>query len=116
MNGGLRPGRQLEARHLESIPSENLQLEQLPPSDADWPQVWRLADTFNGYKHLGSFERCAEVANQQRNSTLTALRTCLFFECRRWHHYGVDPEGYEASYIRGLVEQIRVMVAAGRVE
>jgi hypothetical protein len=105
-----------EAEHLETIPNDALRLDDLPPPDADWPEVWRLADTFNGYKHWGSFERCAEVANERRDSTLTDLRTCLFFECRRWHHYNDEPDDEDAPYIRGLVAKIREMVAAGRVE
>jgi hypothetical protein len=64
--------------NLETIQNDALRLDHLPPPDADWPEVWRIADTFNGFKHWGSFERCAEVANQQRDSTLTELRTCLF--------------------------------------
>jgi hypothetical protein len=106
----------VEDEHLETIPNDALRLDALPPPDADWPEVWRLADTFNGYKHWGSFKRCAEVANARRDSTLTDLRTCLFFECRRWHHYGDDPDEEDAPYIRGLVEKIREMVAAGRVD
>jgi hypothetical protein len=101
---------------LETIPNEALRLDHLPAPEADWPEVWRLADTFNGFKHWGSFERCAEVANEQRGSTLTDVRTCLFFECRRWHHYGDAPDEEDAPYIRGLVAKIREMVAAGRVE
>ncbi|MHC5540727.1 hypothetical protein ACYOEI_21110 [Singulisphaera rosea] len=101
---------------VETIPNQVLTHEHLPPPDADGAGVWRLADTFNGFKHWGSFERCAEIANQAPDSTLTELRTCLFFECRRWHHYGERPDGHEAPYIRGLVEKIRAMVVAGRVE
>jgi hypothetical protein len=101
---------------IEAIPNDVLRLDHLPPPDADGTDVWRLADTFNGLKHWGSFERCEEIANQKRDSNLTELRTCLFFECRRWHHYGEQPDEHDSPYIRGLVEKIREMVAAGRLE
>jgi hypothetical protein len=106
---------------IETIPNDALRLDDLPAPDADGAEVWRLADTFNGFKHWGSFERCAEIADQhfydqQRDSNLTELRTCLFFECRRWHHYGELPNMHNSPYIRGLVEKIREMVTTGRVE
>jgi hypothetical protein len=101
---------------MESIPNQALLLDDLPLPNADWPEVWRFADAFNGFEHWGSFQARAEVANQQRGSTLTELRTCLFLECRRWHHYGDQPDEEESRYIRGLVEKIRAMVAAGRRE
>jgi hypothetical protein len=100
----------------EPIPNEALLLEHLPPLDADWSEVWRLADSFNGFKHWGSIPACAEVANAQRASTLTELQTCLFFECRRCHHFGIQPDEADSPYIRGLVEKIRAMVTAGRRE
>jgi len=106
---------------METIPNDALRLDDLPAPDADGAEVWQLADTFNGFKHWGSFERCAEIADrhsydQQRDSNLIELRTCLFFDCRRWHHYGKQPDMHDSPYIRGLVEKIREMVTTGRVE
>ena len=106
---------------MDAIPNDALRLDDLPSPDADGTEVWRLADTFNGFKHWGSIERCAEIANrqfydQQRDSNLTELRTSLFFECRRRHHYGEPPDWHRRPYVRGLIEKIREMVATGRVE
>ncbi|WP_406700102.1 hypothetical protein V5E97_14805 [Singulisphaera sp. Ch08] len=101
---------------IEAIPNDALRNDHLPSPDAAGTEVWRLANTFNGFKHWGSFEQCEEIANQIRDSTLTELRTCLFYECRRWHYYGELPDKHESPYIRGLVEKIREMVVAGRVE
>jgi hypothetical protein len=106
----------VKVANVETIPNDALRLEHLPASDADWPEVWRFANTFNGYEHWGSFERCAEVANQRQGSTVTELRTCLFFEWRRWRHYGDDPDEEKSPYIRDLVTKIREMVAADRFE
>lgn len=106
---------------METIPNDALRLDDLPSPDADGTEVWRLADTFNGFKHWGSFERCAEIADrhfydQQRDSNMTELRTCLFFECRRWHHFGELPDWHCEPYVRGLIEKIRELVATCRVE
>ena len=106
---------------MATIPNDSLRLDDTPSADADGTEIWRLADTFNGFKHWGSFDRCVEIANlhfydQLRNANLTELRTCLFFECRRWHHFGDLPDWHCKPYVRGLVEKIREMVASGRVE
>lgn len=88
----------------------------LPPPVTSWYIASGFAHNFNGYEHWGSFEKCADVANQGREhfqklklppSTLTDLRTCLFFEARRWRHYGYDPGVDDMVYIHALVEEIR---------
>ena len=72
--------------------TSDLNAKDIPPSDASWEDIWRLALTFNGYQHWGSFEKCVEVANQERDTTLVDLRTCLFFEFQRWRHFGENPD------------------------
>lgn len=98
------------------IPNEALTLDHIPPPDADGPEVWRFADTFDGFGHWGSFERCQQVANQRKDSSLAGLRTCLFFECRRWHHFGKQPDTHDTPAIRNLVESIRQLVASAGTE
>ncbi|MEY4182682.1 MAG: hypothetical protein RLZZ217_1308 [Planctomycetota bacterium] len=44
------------------------------------------------------------------------LRACLFFEQRRWRHFGDEPDAEAMADIRGLVEAIRERVAAGRFD
>ena len=73
-------------------------LSDIPVPDADINEIGCFALTFDGYEHWGAFEKCAEVANAERQNTLTDLRTCLFFEQRRWRHSGYGPdEEAEAS-------------------
>jgi hypothetical protein len=93
------------------IPNERLRAVKMPPQDADWHEIERFALTFDGYKHWGS-ERCAEIANARQHGTLTDLRTCLFFEQRRWRHFGSAPDEENMAYIRSVLEQIRVRVSA----
>jgi len=100
---------------MESIPNQNLTRDTIPPDDADWTIIWEFAHTFNGYKYWGSFEKCAEIANTEQDTTLTELRTCLFFECQRWHHYGEDPDEESTPYIRNLVGKIRIKIANGTI-
>ena len=89
------------------IANAELQLADVPPPDADWNTLTAFALSFNGYQTLGSFEVCAEIANARKSDTLTNLRACLFFEQRRWRHFGEHPDSEAMSYIRGIVEQIR---------
>jgi hypothetical protein len=105
---------------VRQIPNDELIAERIPRPDATWYEIERFALTFDGYKHAGSFEACAEIANTRRNETLDDLRTRLFFEQRSYRHSGWPPEGDALEYIRGLVRQIRekvlVMRAAAAVD
>jgi len=101
---------------VQQIPNREISLEHVPPSDSDWSTIAAFALTYDGFTASGSFERCAEIANDHRHDTLSDLRTCLFFEQRRWRHYGRPPEGDDLAYIRNLVESIRGKIAAGCLE
>jgi hypothetical protein len=93
------------------INNRQLDFSKIPKPDAEWGKISRFALTFDGYSHWGSNERCAEIANSRRHATLTDLRTCLFFEQRRWHHFGDTPDKEAQVYIREVIDQIRRRVA-----
>lgn len=110
---------------LETIANRDLQYAHLLPDNADWWQIAEFALTFDGYSHWGSFDKCAEIANRwaaayaEERATpesLTELRTCLFFEQRRWRHFGDSPDDESMPYIRALVKGIRNRVQAGELE
>jgi hypothetical protein len=91
-----------------------------PAPDADWAEIDRYARSFNAYDYWGSLEKCAEVGNAARKAydaegelprSLDVLRTCLFFEQRRFKHFNREPDEEEMKYIRALVEATR-----GRLE
>lgn len=98
------------------IPNEDLALAVIPPTDASWGEIAQFCLTFNGYQAWGSFERCAEIANARRHGTLTEIRTCLFFEQRRWRHFGEAPDEQTMAYLRGLIETLRSRVSARQSE
>jgi hypothetical protein len=95
------------------IDNKVLSLADIPGAEADWPAISRFALTFDGYCAWGSFEKCAEIANAQRHYSLTDLRTCLFFEQRRYHHFGEAPDEKAMAYLREVLDKIRSRVAAG---
>ena len=88
----------------------------LPSASAGWEEIEEFALTFNGYKANGSFGACAEIANSHRHESLTNLQTFLFFEQRRWRHFGDEPDEEAMEYIRTLLTMIRNRVAEGRVD
>jgi hypothetical protein len=99
-----------------NIANEHLKESDIPSAHAGWHEIGRFALSFNGYEWWGSFQKCAEVANRAAETyresaalpeSLTDLRTCLFFEQRRWRHFGYDPDEPAMGYIAALLEGIR---------
>ena len=104
---------------MNEIPNEDLSLDLIPLPEAGWHEIGGFALTFNGYEFHGSLDACGEIANHWLKTfttsgalpqSLTDLRTCLFFEQRRWRHYGYDPDEETIDYIRALVAAIREKV------
>lgn len=117
----LRALRQYWGKMVGEIANADLTESDLPSPHAEWHEIGRFALSFNGYERWGSFKKCAEIgyggaeafrAEGVLPSSLTELRTCLFFEQRRWRHYGFDPDEQAMEYIRALVERIREEVGA----
>jgi hypothetical protein len=98
---------------IEHIRNIDLKESDVPTNLTNWVEIEEFALSFNGYEELGSFEKCAEIANAQRHETLTNLRTCLFFEQRRWRHFGETPDVNAMEYIREILEKIRCKVING---
>lgn len=92
------------------IANNDLTPDDIPSPDAEWDEIQEFALTFNGYEFWGSFEKCADMANARRRGSPSEIRTCLFFEQRRWRHFGEDPDAEAMIYIRELVDQIRARV------
>ena len=83
------------------------------PELADLPDMLTYGLTAGGYdyapRHLG--RDCGELANDrlaryretgQWAGSFEELRCCLFFEQRRWRHFGDDPDEAAAQAIRDL--------------
>lgn len=111
--------RPFERQLMNTIPNSLLIEKDIPSRRAAWKNILPFAHTFNGYEHCGSVKKCREVArqgivlyksNQDLAQSLTDLRTCLFFEARRWKHFEKTPTKTGMVYIHALVEAIRVRV------
>ena len=109
---------------MDIIPNSQLIEGDIPSHRASWKKIQPFAMSFDGYKHWGSFKRCREVAEdgvklyrgqKALNQSMTDLRTCLFFEARRWKHYAKNPSKKGMEYVHILVEAIRLRVAAKEI-
>lgn len=90
-------------------------LARVPAADADWSEIAEFALTFDGYAAMG--KACGDLANEMRRrwdatselpDDLVKLRASLFFEQRRFRHFGWAPAGSDRDYIGALLEAIRV--------
>jgi hypothetical protein len=88
-----------------------------PQVDAPWsPDIVQYALTFDGIRAFGDLGPLGDYANQCRerwatDSTLPdsigELRACLFFEQRRFNHFGYEPQDDDDRYVRSLLAAIR---------
>lgn len=88
----------------------------MPSDDTDWHVIETFALTYNGYDRWPGTPSCGDVANEvaqtfaetgQLPTDLDVLRSSLFFEQRRWRHYGDFPDERAMQYIRALLRGIR---------
>ncbi len=91
----------------------------MPADDAPWwPDGNEFALTFNAYERVGNFEAVAEAGNAAAGAfaengslppDIAGLRTCLFFEQRRYRHLDMDAyrDPDSRRYLRALLARIR---------
>jgi hypothetical protein len=96
---------------IPQIANIDLSESNVPTREASFALIFEFALSFDGYEFWGSEDRSGQIANDRCHHTLCELRTCLFFEQRRYRHFGEYPQGEDAEYVRGLVSKIRDKVA-----
>ena len=103
---------------MNEIPNDKLRAADIPASDSTWSEVWPFALTFDGYAWS---EECGETANRiqqdyvelgalREDLALPELRASLFFEQRRWRHFGETPDDNAMAYVYSLLEAIRQLM------
>ena len=75
------------------------------PDEHDRPSIFRFATSFNGFAHIGSFERAADAAKSGDRSSLILIRNELFFAARASRHR--HDQSYVSKYqeLRPLLRQ-----------
>jgi len=101
----------------DEVPNECLTASAVPPAAASWHTIVGFALTVDGYKAIGEKE-CAQLANRVKSEfskdaasvetlSLTELRSCLFFEQRRFNHFGAEPQDADRTFINTILDAIR---------
>ena len=98
--------------HPRGFGEEDVWTRPNPDIDVE-PSLWAYALTVDGYsyakQHLGV--DCGDFANERSaryhetkrwEGTFEELRCCLFFEQRRWHHFGESPQGEDWEALLAL--------------
>ena len=98
---------------MSDVGNSELTPADIPSFRETWPRIEPFALTFDGFKYWGSVEKCAAVAQARRLGSLTDLRTCLFYEARKWRLAGKAPDAASMKFIRALVYAIREKVNHG---
>jgi hypothetical protein len=105
-------------KQVKSTGSPALKRQDVPSDRASWNVIQQFALGLNGYEWAGN-DKCGQLANSTRKRyeappkgqmpklSLDELRACLFFEQRRFHHFGWNPSGADLTYIRALIKAIR---------
>ena len=97
-----------------NVPHHALTRDDVPSARAEFDDVIAFAYTFDGYGRFG-LEGCGELANatlarflatRELPSELDTLRSCLFFEARRWIVLEREPDTRARLYVGALLTAI----------
>ncbi|HLX88115.1 MAG TPA: hypothetical protein VKR22_06630 [Acidimicrobiales bacterium] len=103
-----------------AVPNDGLRPDMVPRRDSPWEVVQAFALTYDGHAY---WDDVAELAGRGWRDwartgavygRIDQLRGSLFYEQRRWHHFGEAPSERAAQYVWALLDAIREHVAAER--
>lgn len=95
--------------------TDKQKLKAIPHPNSSWDKISNYALTHNGYEHnpnVAGFANTLSVYFYEKKEipfsyTIDDLKDCLFYEQRRFRHYGWAPEGEDLKYIQALLSEIR---------
>jgi hypothetical protein len=95
-----------------AILNAELDTAVFPRRGDSWEAVSDFALSYDGYRYWDDLHELASGVLQRWTrsrslpGTLDEVRGCLFYEQRRWHHFGEDPTGRSAEYMWALIDAI----------
>jgi hypothetical protein len=101
-----------------AVPNSHLRVHGIPDRGDAWDAVSSFSLSYDGYAYWDDVSELATrcIRSWTRDHTLPTsideVRACLFYEQRRWHHFGEDPNGRGAQYVWALLDTLRSLVAA----
>jgi len=99
-----------------AVPNGRLAPDAVPCHGASWEALEEFALSYDGYAYWSDVDELARRALQRwtRDKSLPPqldeLRGCLFYEERRWHHFGREPQGRSRQYMDALLDAIATLV------
>jgi hypothetical protein len=90
----------------------------IPHRGDSWEAVSTFALSYDGYAYWDDVAALATRAMRRwiRDRTVPTsideVRGCLFYEQRRWQHFGEDPTGRRALYVWVLLDALRALVTS----
>ncbi|HXX89814.1 MAG TPA: hypothetical protein VEI83_06305 [Acidimicrobiales bacterium] len=99
-----------------AVASTVLDAGRVPERSDAWEHLNEFALTYDGYAYWENLPELAQRALSRWTrdgslpETLDELRGCLFYEQRRWHHFGDVPTGRSHDYVWALADAIRSQV------
>jgi hypothetical protein len=105
-----------------AVPNAQLKVHAIPAHGDSWDAVSTFSLSYDGYAYWDDVTELASrsMRGWTRARTLPAtvdeVRACLFYEQRRWHHFGEDPNGRGAQYIWALLDALRNLAAVHTVQ
>jgi hypothetical protein len=91
---------------IEKIRSQDLTIDRVPTSSARLNLIWGFASTFDiAESSADSDLHASDFVSQQRS--LPELREYIYFQYRRFNHFGESPDRLTEDAVRKAVELIR---------
>lgn len=97
----------------EGVCNSQVTSAMVPARGAWWESIEEFALTYDGYAYWSDVAELGNSTMQRWTrdhvlpSTMHELRGCLFYEERRWHHFGEEPSGRGAEYVWALLDAVR---------
>jgi hypothetical protein len=104
-----------------AVPNAQLRVHGIPDRGDTWDAVSSFSLSYDGYAYWDDVSELATrwIRSWTRHHTLPTsideVRACLFYEQRRWHHFGEEPNGRGERYIWALLDTLRSLVAVRSV-
>ena len=102
-----------------AVPNGRLTVADVPRRGDPWETVSSFCLSYDGYAYWDDVSELAARCLRRWTrhgavpATIDEVRGCLFFEQRRWHHFGEDPNGRGAHYLGDLLDTLHGLVASG---
>ncbi len=101
-----------------AVPNAQLRVHGIPDRSDSWDAISSFSLSYDGYAYWDDVSELAtrSIRNWTRHhclpATIDEVRGCLFYEQRRWHHFGEEPNGRGGYYLWALLDSLRSLVAA----